>query len=72
LYTFRLLKSGQYWAAIVAVKKWRGLLPLGFAVRKLDEVEFLPQTDGEMKVRIGKRTFKATNMTPPNPISGSV
>ena len=68
-YTFRLLKSGMYWAVIVASKHLGTCSPLGFGVRKLDEVEFLRQPDGEMKVRIGKRTFKATNMSPPNPSS---
>ncbi len=69
-YTFRLLKSGQYWATVAAVKYRGRLLALGFGVRKLDEVAFMPLPDGEMKVRIGKRTFKATNITPPNPVSG--
>jgi len=65
-YTFRLLKSGQYWAVVVAVKHWRTLYQLGFAVRKLDEVQFLPLADGKMEVRIGKRTMRARNVSLPN------
>lgn len=63
-YTFRLLKPGPYWAVIVASKQLGTRFPLGFGVRKLNEVEFLRLPDGKMEVRIGKRTMHATNLSP--------
>ncbi len=66
--SIRLLKPGPYWVAMRLGDYWGDLFPRDFGIRKLNEVEFTVLPSGDARVRIGKRTFRATNMTPVNPV----
>ena len=66
-YLYRLFQPGPYWAVIRMNRKTMSI-STEFRIRKLSDIDFIRSPDGEMKVRIGKRTFRATGMTPPNPL----
>jgi hypothetical protein len=63
-FTFRLLNSGPYWA-VAKFKRGNMRRLVEFRVRDLSAVTFTALPAGEMLVRIGNRTRRAVNVSPP-------
>jgi hypothetical protein len=66
-YTYRLLRSGPYWAI---AKLWNGKVSprSSYTVRDSSDVTVTTLSTGEKLITIGNRTMQAVNLSPP--ISG--
>jgi hypothetical protein len=63
-YTYRLVRPGPYWVTVKIYKRWGRPIPWEYRVRELSSVSFTALPGAQMKVRIGKRTMRAVNMSP--------